>query len=368
MAFLHFDNVGIAALACAVPEFTQCVNEDPGLEHAAYVRSFVKKIGIRQRQVSLTEQTTTDLGHAAVERALAIAGWEANSLDALIYLSQMPDFNPGTGNAFVMHKRLGLPAACMAFDITLGCSSFPYGLAVCASLLQQAHINRVAMISGDNVWSCVPYKEVLLEESVFLFGEGTTALLLENRDKSPIDLSLLSDGSGYEYLFNPSAGSRNNWRKGKTLRLSNGQQITVPPSRGNQYMDGPEITAFSTTTVVDAIKEFLERTGRPISSYDGLVLHQANRQIVRTIAKRVGADEAQVPLSLDRYANTSGASVPLTIADAYGDRSEGMLSLLTCAYGIGLSWGIASFDIDASVIQPIFRTDRRFDEGYITRD
>lgn len=367
MALLHFDNVGIAALACAVPEFTQCVNEDPDFEYAAYVRSFLKKIGIRQRQVSLIEQTTTDLGHAAVENALAKAGWAAESLDALIYLSQMPDFNPGTGNAFVMHKRLGLPFSCMAFDITLGCSSFPYGLAVCASLLQQAHINRIAMISGDNVWSCVPCKEVLLGENVFLFGEGTTALLLEKREDSPIDLSLLSDGSGYEYLFNAAAGARNNWRQGKTLRLSSGQEITVPPARGGQYMDGPEITTFSTTTVVDALREFLERTGRPISAYDGLILHQANRQIVRAIAKRIGATEAQVPLSLDRYANTSGASVPLTIADAYAGR-EGMLSLLACAYGIGLSWGIASFNIDASVIQPIFKTDRRFDEGYITKD
>lgn len=368
MAILHFDNVGIAALACAVPEITQCVNEDPGPEDAAYVRSFVKKIGIRQRQISLCEQTTTDLGHAAVEKALAFAGWEANSLDALIYLSQMPDFNPGTGNAFVMHKHLGLPSSCMAFDITLGCSSFPYGLVVCASLLQQAHINRVAMISGDNVWSCVPRKEMLLGENVFLFGEGTTALLLEKKENSPLDASLFSDGSGYQYLFNPVAGSRNNWRTGTKITLENGNEVEVPSSKGGQYMDGPEITAFSTTTVVDAIRGFLERIGRPISSYDGLVLHQANRQIVRTIAKRVGADEAQVPLSLDRYANTSGASVPLTIADAYGGRREGMLSLLTCAYGIGLSWGIASFNIDAAVIQPIFRTDRRFDEGYITQD
>lgn len=368
MAFMHFDNIGIAALACAVPEFTQRINQGSDLDDAPYIKSFIKKIGIRQRQVSLIEQTTTDLGHAAMEKALAFAGWEANSLDALIYMSQMPDFNPATGNAFVMHKRLALPASCMAFDITLGCSSFPYGLAVCASLLQQEHIHRIAMISGDNVWSCVPCKDALLEENTFLFGEGTTALLLEKKENSPLDASLFSDGAGYQYLFNPVAGSRNNWRTGTKITLENGRQVDVPRPKGGNYMDGPEITVFSTTTVVDAIKEFLERTGRPISSYDGLVLHQANRQIVRTIAKRVDADEAQVPLSLDRYANTSGASVPLTIADAYGGRRAGMLSLLTCAYGIGLSWGIASFNIDASVIQPIFRTDRRFDDGYITRD
>ncbi len=130
-------------------------------------------------------------------------------------------------------------------------------------------------------------------------------------------------------------------------------------------MDGPEITTFSTTTVVDSLKEFITWMKKPLEEYSGLVLHQANRQIVKTIARRLGVAEEKVPLSLERYANTSGASVPLTIADAWGERQEGSLELLTCAYGIGLSWGIAAFSIDCRVIQPIFKTDFRFDEGYI---
>ncbi len=365
MAFLHFDNVGIASLTCAVPEYTQKVTDDPQFPQAAYIRSFLKKIGIRQRQVSLTEQTCTDLGFAAVTRALECTGWSAESLDALIFMSQMPDFNPGTGNAFILHKHLGLPPSTMVFDITLGCSSFPYGLAVCASFLQQPGINRIAMISGDNVWSCVPDREMLLGENAFLFGEGTTAVLLENREKSPLDVALYSDGGGYEFLYNPLAGSRNNWRHGNQVKLSHGQTIISPGAKEGQYMDGPEITTFSTTTVVDSLKEFITWMKKPLEEYSGLVLHQANRQIVKTIARRLGVAEEKVPLSLERYANTSGASVPLTIADAWGERQEGSLELLTCAYGIGLSWGIAAFSIDCRVIQPIFKTDFRFDEGYI---
>lgn len=365
MAFLHFDNIGIAALACAVPEYTQKVNDNPDFSHADYIRSFIKQIGIRQRQISLTEQTCTDLGYAASRHALEHAGWDAQSLDMLIFLSQMPDFNPGTGNAFIMHKHLGLPASTIAFDITLGCSSFPYGLSVCASLLQQNGINRAILISGDNVWTCLPDRQSLLAENAFIFGEGTTALLLEKKDNSPLDISLFTNGKGYEYLFNPAGGSRNNWRVGNTMVLSGGQTISFPPPKTGQYMDGPEITVFSTSTVVDSIKDFLARSKKSVSDYDGLVLHQANRQIVRTIAKKLGASESMLPISLDRYANTSGASVPLTIADAYGERESGHLELLTCAYGIGLSWGIASFGIDPGVICPIFRTDMRFDEGYI---
>lgn len=366
MPFLHFDNIGIASLACAVPEYTQRVNDDPHFANADYIRSFIRQIGIKQRQISLIEQTCTDLGYAAARHALEYAGWDEQSLDVLIFLSQMPDFNPGTGNAFILHKHLGLSTSTMAFDITLGCSSFPYGLSVCASLLQQKHINRAIMISGDNVWPCVADRETLIAENAFLFGEGTTALLLEKKENSPLDISLFSNGNGYEYLFNPRAGSRNNWRSGHTITLSGGQIINPPPVRTGQYMDGPEITVFSTSTVVDSINDFLANMGKLISDYDALVLHQANRQIVRTIAKRLGAPEGMVPISLDRYANTSGASVPLTITDAYGKQEDGRLELLTCAYGIGLSWGIAAFGIEARAIRPIFRTAMRFDEGYIT--
>lgn len=367
MAFLHFGNIGIASLACAVPEYVQEIIEDPALVHAGYMKSFVRKIGIRQRRVSLIEQTSTDLGYAAIEKALDKAGWTPQSLDALIFLSQMPDFNPGTGNAFVLHRHLGLPHSTFAFDVTLGCSSFPYGLSICASYLQQEGIQRVAMVSGDNVWSSAPGKEALLGEKAFLFGEGTTAMLLEKRENSPVDIALYTDGSHYEYLFNPTGGFRNNWRDGDTITLTSGQSFPVSRSSKSNIMDGPEVTIFSTTTVVDSIKEFLDKTKTGMDSYDGLVLHQANKQIVGTIARRLGADPARVPMSLDRYANTSGASVPLTIADAYGGKETGHLKLLTCAYGIGLSWGIASFELDTNVVLPIFATNTRFDEGYVNK-
>lgn len=368
MGRLHFDTVALRALACAVPSFVQPVNLDPSLEQAAYVRNFVRTIGIRQRHISLFEQTCTDLGYAAVSRALQRAGWEAQSLDALIFCSQMPDFNPGTGNAFILHKHLGLETRALAFDITLGCSSVPYGLSVCASLMQCGDIRRVALVAGDNAWPFATDRESLLRENVFMFGEATAALLLE-RDSGarPLDVALYSDGRGYDLLFNPSSGSRNNWRHGSGMRISDGTRIAAPPAKGENYMDGAEITAFSTTTVVASIAGFLRSLGRDIGSYDGLVLHQANRQIINTIARRLGADAARTPVSLDRYGNTSGASVLLTIADAWGGRSGPPLELLLCAYGIGLSWGVASLCLDPAVIEPVFTTELVFDEGYIDR-
>lgn len=360
MARLEFDNVGIAALTCAVPSYVQKIDADKTPD-PAYVRNFQKQTGISQRHISITEQTSTDLAYAAALRAMEKTGWDAESIDALVFMSQLPDYNPATGNGCLMQYRLGLPTGTLAFDITLGCSSFPYGLSVCASLLQQKHINRVLMLSGETIWPQYPNKEELLVHKSFLFGEGCTALLLENKENTPLSISLHTDGSGYKHMFAPFGGARNAWRYQSRVLLQNGAEY----SGVGAHMDGLEITLFSTTTVVDSIRDFLLVQKKTLDDYDALVLHQANLQIVSAIAKRLKIGMYKVPVSLDRYANTGGASVSLTIADAYAGLKKDKLSLLTCGFGIGLSWGVAAFEIDPSVIEPIFTYDGRFEEGFV---
>ncbi len=361
MADLHFDNIGIAALTCAVPSFVQPICADPDNPASAYLKTFLKQTGVRQRHISITEQTCTDLGHAALRKALSKADWPVESLDGLVFMSQTPDYNPGTGNAFVLHYRMGMSKDALAFDITLGCSSFPFGLAVCASLLQQEKIQRIAMVSGDTMWPNYTSPDDLLASENFIVGEGTTAILLEKRPDSPVDIALHSDGSGYHYLFNPFGGMKNAWRSRANVVLPNGEKYT-----GGGYMDGLEITSFATTTVVKSIQDFLQQRERSLDDYTGLVLHQANMQIISTMAKRLRIDRSRVPVSVDRYANTNNASVTLTMADAYAGCECDRLSLLCCAFGIGLSWGIVDLSLDSSVIEPIFTSDERWEEGFVT--
>lgn len=362
MAHLKFDNVRIAALTCAVPSFVQKIDAESSRD-PAYIRTFLKQTGINQRHISLTEQTCVDYAHAAAEKALDKVGWSKDSIDALVFMSQTPDYNPGTGNAFILHHILGLPKDTLAFDITLGCSSFPYGFSVCASLMQQEHISRVLMVSGDTVWGSYGSKEDLLAQDYFIPGEGCTAVLFEKSlEKTPVHISLYSDGAGYKFLFSPFGGSKNGWRRSHPkVILPNG----VEYSGELAYMDGLEITSFASTTVVDSIKSFLADQNTTLDDYDGLILHQANLQIVKTVAKRLKADMTKVPISLDRYANMSGTSVTLTITDAYAGCNAEKLSLLVCAFGIGLSWGIVSLEIDPAVIEPIFTYDGRFEEGFV---
>lgn len=364
MAYLEFDNISIAALAGAVPAHVQTL-EEAARRNPAQVYSFQKHTGVLQRHISVTRQTSVDLGYAAALKALGKAGWEAQSLDALIFMSQTPDFNAGTGNAFIAHYMLGLREDVLAFDIPLACSSFPYGLSVCSALLQQPSIKRVLMLSGDTQWhfyeNGIP---IAAANGTFMFGEASTALLLERQpDNSPLRIALYTDGSGYKYLFNPLGGARNAWEDDKKILLPNGDTHTPFGKFG--YMDGLEITAFSTTKVVKHIHNFLDTQNKSLADYDGLILHQANLQIVKTIAKRLKISMEKVPVSLDRYGNTSGASASLTIADAYAATKKDKLSLLICAFGTGLSWGIVSLGIRPTVIEPVFTYEGRFEEGYV---
>lgn len=357
MAFLHFDNVGIAALAGVLPEHVQTIEADPQDSRFPYISHFIKQTGVKQKHISVTEQTSTDLGFAALQLALKHAGWAAESLDALVFMSQTPDFNPATGNAHVLHNHMHLPYDVAVFDITLGCSSFPYGLSVCSSLLQQPAINRVAMISGDNQWHFYPSAEAVLSD-ISLFGEGATALLLEKCPSDPIDIALHSDGSGYNFLYDPFGGARNAWRPRSGI-MPNGEVYA------GRYMDGMEITAFSTMRVVDSIKSFLAQLGKSTSDFDGIVLHQANMQIIKTIIKRLKLDPSKVPTTLEQFGNTSGASVSLTMADAYANSQAEALKLLISAFGIGLSWGEVSLTLHPKVIVPIETCSSRFEDDFL---
>lgn len=364
MPYLAFDNIHIAGLTCAVPENVQTLDH---VEDTAQVCSFQKYTGVLRRHISATRQTSLDLGCAAAKKIMGKVGWTRDSVDGLIFLTQTPDFNAGTGNAFLAHYILGLSERCMAFDIPLACSSFPYGLAVASSLLQQKDINRIVMLSGDTQWHFyeggIP---VATPDGTFMFGEASSALLLEkSQGAAPVCLALYTDGSGYKYLFNPLGGSRNAWEPGGAVVLPNGD--TFVPSGKFGYMDGIEITSFSTTKVVECIRDFLLKEHKTVDDYDGIILHQANKQIVRTIAKRLKADPAKVPLSLGRYGNTSGASVTVTMTDAYAHCERKNLSLLLSSFGTGLSWGVASFSLSPQVIVPIFTTGERFDEGLVKK-
>ena len=131
------------------------------------------------------------------------------------------------------------------------------------------------------------------------------------------------------------------------------------------FMDGTAVFSFSISDVPQALKDYLEKTNTTVDDYDCFIFHQANEFIIKQIIRKLKIKKEQVPISLDRYGNTGGISIPLTLCDSFGEKKEGMKKALMCGFGIGLSWGITSVAIETCMVYPIIRTSDYYLEGKI---
>lgn len=349
MIFSRFEDIRISAIASAVSDTIHRIEDYKDVIDEKTIAQFVKKTGIAQVHKASKRQTAADYAVHAADCLRGAGKYSPEEVGILLYVTQNPDYRtPST--ACVLQKRLGLEKSCIAFDINLGCSGFVYGVNVAAALLQSSNTNKALVLIGDTL------ARGRLEDCSFekqdsntglLFGDASAAVLLEKHIGDHIYSALMTDGTGHKALSVPYGG----WKHPK----------------GPEAYPGDDIAVFNFTIseVPDMINAFLEETQTGILDYDALVLHQANMMIMKQIARKVKMPMEKVPVSLDRFGNTSGASVPLTIVDKYGPFREGrILKLLTSGYGVGLSWGVVSFEIKDTDIFPLVIGCNTYDDGY----
>ena len=349
MIFSRFDDVKIAAIAASVPAKVMDIanrlndpNEDP-----KFIKSFMKNTGIRMRRKSGYEQTASDFSFTAAKQILDSGYYKPEEIGVLINLTQTPDYRtPST--ALVLQKRLGLSKNCIAFDINLGCSGFVYGVALAASILKTSTASKGLVTVGDTL--ARGRKHIKLKRSSntgLLFGDASAAILVEKNAERGFCAALMSDGTGHKALSIPY----NAWKH----------------PVGPESIPGDDIAVFNFTIseVPALLKEYMSVTGTNVEDYDALILHQANMMILKNVAKRVGFSMDKVPVSLDRFGNTSGCSVPLTIVDKYGASEEDkVVNLLTSSFGVGLSWGVVGFQINVKDVLPLTEGTDTYDDGY----
>ena len=349
MVFSEYQNIKISAIAASVPKKVMDIANklnDPD-EDPKFIKQFMKNTGIRQRRRSGYEQTAADFSYTAAKQIMDAGYYKPEEIGVLINITQTPDYRtPAT--ALTIQKRLGLSKDCLVFDINLGCSGFVYGVSLVASLLKSSTATKGIITVGDTL--ARGRKHIKLKRSSntgLLFGDASAAILVEKDEGSSFSSALMSDGNGFKALASPY----NAWRH----------------PIGPESFPGDDIAVFNfTISEVPAILNgYMEATGTTIDDYDDLVLHQANMMILKNIAKRVGMPMEKVPVCLDRFGNTSGASVPLAIVDKYGSMDEDReVRLLTSSFGIGLSWGVVGFRINVKDILPITESTETFDDGY----
>lgn len=350
MSGFMFDDVKVAGIACALP--SKKVYTDDYVEHFGkdVVEQFKKTTGIQTRYLSNGKQTASDLCYVAARELLDKKGLTGSDIDALVFYTQFPDYKtPST--AFILHKRLGIKKECLVFDVNLGCSAFVNGLFLLAGMIQSGAIKRALMLVGDAELEHPVYED---HSFSMMFGDSGAACLLE-RGKGNIGGIIKSDGNGYDVMVTPCPGAR--FPNGYTNERADGL---------TKKMAGDDTFLFTITEVPKLFKQFFKEYDCGWDDFDYCVLHQANLFLMEHVAKRIKLPKEKMVVSIDKYGNTDGTTIPLGIVDLCEHHlmEDKTLRLIVSGFGIGLSWGVMKFDIDSQDVLPLIITDEYFEEGY----
>lgn len=293
----------------------------------------VRRTGIRERRKANDDQATSDLAYQAALRVMQQANITADQIDLILVATITPD-HPTPSTACELQRRLG--AVAPAMDINAACAGFMYAL-VTASQFISAGNAKCALIVGADVMSRTVDPDD--KKTYPLFGDAAGAALLVAADSSPnagaipgiLSYQLGSEGCGGEMLCIPAGGTR----------------MPLTPeayAAGEQYlrMDGRGVFKWAVRVFEDSVRDVLEHAGVTAEQLDSIVLHQANQRIIDSAVSHLNVPAEIVFVNLDRYGNTSAASIPLALDEAV--RSGKIKSgdhVLLCGFGAGLAWGTA---------------------------
>ena len=359
MPYYQFNNIKITAVAAAVPCKTVMSNDYKSKFGDEAVAKFIDMTGVEKHREAAKNQTASDMGFVAAERILSDKNIDRNEIGALVFAAHSTDYRrPAT--ACVLHKRLGLSKECSAFDISLGCSAAVYAIQTVAAMMQCSDIKSGLVVVGETMTKMVNPED---RSSVMLFGDGGGAILLEKTGESTAITTLSrTDGNGYKAIIAPAGGFRNPDAVTDVMVWADGNKRSLY----NTNMNGTDVFAFTISDVPKAVKDFWEKTNTSVDNYDCFAMHQANQFIHKQLAKKLKIPMDKMPLCLDKYGNTSAPAIPLTLCDAFGDSNEDRnIKVLMCGFGVGLSWGVVSAEINIKDIYPIVETDDYFKEGII---
>lgn len=336
MALFQTAQVSIRGMAAAIPK-AQVSNLEFDVIPEKERKLLVKTTGIEHRHIAEPGTTTADLCEIAANKLLEELGWEQDSIEILVLVTQTPDYIT-PASAAILQDKLGLPKTCLAFDINLGCSGYPYGLSVVASMLSQFKKGRAVLLVGDVSSACVSSID---KSAAPIFSDAGSATALEfDEAAEPMYFNLQTDGSGYEAIIIPDGGYRNQPTY-ESLKLEN-HGAGIDRSRMHLILNGIDIFNFSIREVPPNVNQLLEYAGTEKENVDQFVFHQANLIINDSIRRKLKLEKEQTPLSLSNYGNTSSATIPVTILSEIRGVVEGQpQTMVFSGFGVGLSWGSA---------------------------
>jgi 3-oxoacyl-[acyl-carrier-protein] synthase-3 len=287
------------------------------------------RTGIKQRRVLEEGKGNADMAYHAAIRALEDAALEPNDLDAIVMGTVTADY-PFPSSACVLEDMLGARKA-FSFDVNAACSGFLNALAVSDSFIRTGLIRNALVVGSDALSRLLNWED---RTTCILFGDAAGAVVLgsaENGNKGILSTRLRTDGSHVKMLYVPAGGSRN---------PTNPE--TVQNNEHTIMMNGKEVFKVAVRSMEEISRQALKEAGVTIDQVALVIPHQANRRIIEALADRLDVPLEKVMINLDKYGNTSAASVPVALDEARrtGRIKAGDVVLLN-AFGAGFAWGAA---------------------------
>jgi 3-oxoacyl-[acyl-carrier-protein] synthase III len=289
-----------------------------------------KRTGIKERRIAAINETTSDMGVKAAELAIERSGLEKNQIDMLICATISPDYFCMPSTATIIATKLGLEKI-TAFDISAACTGFVYALSIAKAFVESGMKKNILIVGAERLSTITDYTD---RGTCILFGDGAGAAIISatnEKSEAIIDIHTGSDGSYADLLMTPNGGSG-----------SVHDELDREAAGCFMRMKGNETFKVAVRTLTSDVVEILEQNGIKASEITHFVPHQANYRIIKAVGDALALKEEQVVLTVEKYGNTSGASIPMAINDIYesGRLKKGDLMLLD-AFGGGLTWGSA---------------------------
>ncbi|MCK9161721.1 MAG: ketoacyl-ACP synthase III [Arcobacter butzleri] len=275
-----------------------------------------KRTGIKERRIASDEEQTSDLGVKAADIAIQRAGINKSEIDLIVCATISPDYLCMPSTACIIGEKLGLNGV-MALDISAACTGFVYALSVAKAFIESGMKKNVLIIGTEKLSDILDYED---RTTCILFGDGAGAAIISattNKDEAIVDVSCSADGTYADFLLTPR------------------EQSFI-------QMKGNETFKLAVKTLTSDVQKIMEKNNYTNSDIDLFIPHQANYRIIKAVGDALNFEESQKVLTIEKYGNTSSASIPMAINECYEDgRLTYGKTILLDAFGGGLTWGSA---------------------------
>lgn len=355
MSFASFKHVAITALSVVVPE-----KEINIYDEAEYYGNSVKKIdrmrkmvGFYKHRVIDEDVTASDLAVAAAENLFSLKNIDRSTVDALLFVVQQPDYR-GVGTTYDIHRRLKLSRSCSATEAVQGCVGWVYGLWIDSQMIESGIHKRVLLLNGDTPTKGI---DVADRNVAPIFGDGGSATLLEySPDEVTSSFGIETYSDGVEAILAPAGAARLTFDYRKPMSDEYNAVLTehIDTPRGyktklvNGYLNGLAVFDFTMNAVPENIRKTMEFAKVEEKDTACLCLHQANKQIVQTVATAAGFPEEKAPYAaFETYGNNTMCSIPTTLAELYSETNSFSDKPYVCSgFGNGLVTGTVVLNLD----------------------